>query len=169
MTRDAYMRMDVDTRLLYNQRVRRLQRAHPDEWPAFVIAYLALLGEAWHGRSRDVRLADAWPAALRVDYELCRSALRRVGLIDRAERIPVDAWQDWFGPASRRFKAGRDAAAMRWQCDGNAYNQPTRTTRTTRTTKTDKKPRVRARSRNQEQNAPTAVGEIVRRLAMKDD
>lgn len=142
MTRDAYVRMDVDTRLVYNQRMRRLQRAFPDEWPIFGMAYIALLGEAWHGRSRDVRLEDAWPAALRCDYERCRDALRDVGLIDRFERIPRDAWEDWYGPAAKRIIAGRNAAASRWQREGS--------TQTARQTahQTDRKSRKRGGETN---------------------
>lgn len=126
MTRDAFVRMDIDTRLVYNKRFRALQRAHPADWANFGMAYIALLGEAWHGRSRDIKLEDAWPSALHCPLADARAALRTAGLIDRQDRIPIEAWEDWYGPAARRSQSAQNAAAIRWQDRTHARPQTDR-------------------------------------------
>ena len=121
MGRDGLLRMDVDTRWLFNKRWRKLQRLHPDDWPHCVVAYFALLADAWYGRDREVSLEDSWPSSLRADLDVVKERLRSAGLIDVNGFIPIAAWDEWYGPAARRIDSARTAAAVRWQGDRNAY------------------------------------------------
>lgn len=130
--------MDVDTKLLYHRRIRSLQRQHPADWPAYLVAYLGLLGEAWSSLSRDVTLEDAWCPALQCDLDAARAALEGVGLVDDEGRVPEEAWGDWFGPVEERIarmsalgKAGaakrygvRHADGMPQASHGDAPHQP---------------------------------------------
>ena len=123
-TRDGFSRMDVDTGWAYDRKMRELQRLYPDTWPAFVCAYLGLLGEAWSERSRRVALEDAWVPALPCSLEDATTALVSVDLIDSKHRITTRAWAHWFKPAEKRVSqrkaAGEAGAAARWHSDGNA-------------------------------------------------
>lgn len=115
MARDGLVRMEVDTHWAYHRKWRALQREHPGTWPTMAVAWFALLGEAWASRTRNVTLDDAWPSGLDPEQlPMVKPALQRVGLLDRAGRIPRDSWDEWFGPTQRRVDAGRQAAAVRW-------------------------------------------------------
>lgn len=129
MTRNALLRMDLDTRWLYHRKWRTIQREHPADWPSIAVAWLALLGEAWSNLSRNVTLEDAWPAAL--DPGLlpkAREVLTKARLLDRQGKVPQDTWEEWIGPTIRRMNAGASAAAVRWgnrtQSGGNATAMP---------------------------------------------
>jgi hypothetical protein len=118
-------RMDVDSHLLYHRKVRKLQRQEPERWPAILVAWLGLLGEAWRNRTRTVSLEDSWcPAMTTVSLEDAEAALREVDLIDHDGHIAEDSWDEWFGPVNRRVEAGRNAAAARWDPNRNAYSPP---------------------------------------------
>ena len=126
MTRDALPRMDVDTNWVNHRRWRKLQRLAPTEWPSCVVAYFALLGEAWRSRTREVTVDDAYPTALRDDPALIFALLRDVGLVDSQGRIPADSWEDWYGPAAARIEQAKHAAGVRWHGRGNAQREKER-------------------------------------------
>ncbi len=98
-----------DAKWAYNVKVRKLQRRFPAEWPLYWCAYMAILGEAWAHRTRDVDFEDALPPALSVDVQQALAALQGVGLLDKDGRIPADSWDEWFGPVQARIDIARQA------------------------------------------------------------
>lgn len=125
MPRDTLTRMDVDSAILYHRKVRKLQAREPERWPAILAAWLGLLGEAWKARTREVTLEDSWcPALTMLTLADADAALRAVQLIDGDGFIKQDSWDEWFGPALLRVENARNAAAVRWERDRNAYSQP---------------------------------------------
>lgn len=110
MSRDPLARMDVDTRWAYHRKVRRLQAAHPEHWPIYWAAYLALLGEAWAKGSRTITLEDAWCPVLPCTIDEARDALRAAEIIDRQDRVPTASWREWHDPVAKRLQDRSDAA-----------------------------------------------------------
>lgn len=118
MPRDGLVRMEVDTHWVYHRKWRQVQREHPQDWPVIAVGWFTLLGEAWRSQSRDVTLADAWPATLDITVlDIAVPALQAAGLLDRAGKLPRASWQEWIGPTLARVEAGRKAAAARWGSD----------------------------------------------------
>jgi hypothetical protein len=121
MSRDGFTRMDVDTRWAYHRKARRLQRLYPTDWPTYMAAFWALLGEAWIAMSRDLTLDDAWVPAIPCTLEEAQAALTAAGFLDPDGRVPDRSWDDWFGPAyertTKRKLSAKAAADVRW---GNA-------------------------------------------------
>ena len=93
----------------------KLQRDHPTDWPVYMAAYFALLGEAWLTRSRKVTLEEAWCPALPCTPEDAAAVLLAARLIDSSHRVRPKAWNTWFGPAERRMENAREAALARWK------------------------------------------------------
>lgn len=154
MTRDGLTRMDVDANIMYHRKVRKLQSAFPRTWTHLLIAWLALLGEAWKSGHRDVSMSESWvPANSDLEAADAVRSLKSVGLLDVKGRVPEDTWDEWYGPAAMRLHNARNAAAVRWgnppavrpQSEGIApampianqpTNQPTKTRRVVSTDKT---------------------------------
>lgn len=117
-SRDRLSRLDLDTGWAYQHKVRRLQARFGDRWPALWCAYLGLLAEAWAVGDRRMTLADAWVAALPIDFDEALEALKSVSLLDRYGRIPATSWREWYEPVAARIEqrsaAGRAGAAGRW-------------------------------------------------------
>jgi len=136
MSRDALTRMDVDTNWAYHRKVRRLQQQHPEHWPAYWAAYMALLGEAWRSSDPGLTLLDAWVPAMPCSPEEALAALVAAKILTDEGCIPADSWQEWFGPTQARIDAARYAANKRHHGDketapampshsgGNANSQP---------------------------------------------
>ena len=132
MPHDRWVRMDVDTQWAYHRKVRELQRLYPEEWPGYMVAFFALLGEAWAARSREVRLVDSWCPALQIAPDDANRALMTVSLLDRWGRVPKESWADWYGPAARRSQSARNAAASRWNATALPIPNQTKPNRTKR-------------------------------------
>jgi hypothetical protein len=123
--------MDVDTLWPYHHRVRRLQAQHPDRWPVYWTAYLALLAEAWRSGSRLKTLEEAWVPALPCTITEAAEALQGAGIIDRLGRVPLASWRDWYGPVQQRLEqlaeAGKRSAQVRRERmlhDRSTYDVP---------------------------------------------
>ena len=138
MGRDPLARMDVDTRWAYHRKCRALQAAHPNDWPAYWCAYMAVLGESWAGGDR-VSIREAWVPSLPVSMSAASDALYDAGLLDKSGKVPAKSWDEWFGPAAARIESlkarGRKGAETRWSkhekadsghrpSDGTAMAQP---------------------------------------------
>ncbi len=117
MGRESLNRMDLDTRWPYHHRIRELQRSHPQEWPVYWCAYLAVLGESWATGSR-VPLTTAWVPSLPCSLTDAGEALMAVGLLDKALRVPAHSWKEWYEPAAERISRmsarGKAGASARW-------------------------------------------------------
>lgn len=118
MSRDELTRMDVDTGFLYHRKTRALQVAHPERWPVYYTAYLAVLAESWKKGTR-LTLADSWSVAFPCTLEEALAALVGVELLDAAGRIRMGSWKEWVEPAleriGRKSAAGKTGASARWE------------------------------------------------------
>lgn len=118
MARDPLARMDIDTRWAYHRKLRRLQRLHPEKWPTYWSAYLALLGEAWAAGRRSLTLEQTWVPAMPCTHDEALAALIESEIVDRQGRVPQDSWKEWYEPVATRLKgrsgAGSRAAHERW-------------------------------------------------------
>lgn len=129
MSRDPITRMDVDTRWMFTDHARKLQTAHPTDWPTFWCAYQAVLAESWWKGQR-VTLADAWSPTIPCSIEEAQAALQAADLLDKAGRVTLNAWKKWFEPAleriERRRAAGKAGAESRWNKHGERTPKPMR-------------------------------------------
>lgn len=117
MSRDELARMDLSTGFLYHRKTRALQAAHPTAWPAYYMAYLAVLAESW-SKGRRVPLSEAWTVAIPCPMDEALTALRAVELLDATGRMRTSAFKEWVEPAllriGRRSEAGRVGARAKW-------------------------------------------------------
>lgn len=101
--------MDVSTRVHKDAKFRALANKHPDlVAPAFLV-YVAALGESWAEGSR-VPIQEAWPTLIPYRDDVV-AALVEQRLVDKAGRVSMATWDDWFGTAFRRREASRE----RWR------------------------------------------------------
>jgi len=135
MSRDELARMDLSTGFLYHRKTRALQAAHPTAWPAYYVAYLAVLAESW-SKGRRVPLSEAWTVAIPGTMDEALAALRAVELLDATGRMRPSAFKEWVEPAlariARTSAAGRAGANARWNKrgnDGNGSAEPMRSHR----------------------------------------
>lgn len=120
MGRDHLTRYDSDTRWLYGDHARKLQRLHPTDWPAYWCAYQAVVAESWWEGTR-VTLEAAWSPVIPCALQDATEALQEAGLLDRTGRVTVGAWREWYEPAAarmgKRSSAGAVAARARWDAE----------------------------------------------------
>ena len=129
MSRDPITRMDVDTRWLFTDHTRKLQVAHPEDWPIYWCAYQAVLAESWWKGHR-VTLADAWSPVFPGTMADAQAALLAADLVDKSGRVTLNAWKKWFEPALERIEkrsaAGRAGAEKRWSEHAKRTPKPMR-------------------------------------------
>jgi hypothetical protein len=106
---EGFAVMDVSTSICDDPKFRRLAREHPEHIASGFVAYVATMAESWR-TGRRVRVEDAWPSVLPFVPESA-GALRDVGLLDRAGKVPMKTWAGWFDPAARRRESSRE----RWR------------------------------------------------------
>lgn len=125
MSRDDGFRVaDTDVGLLGNTKVLALARRlrDPVRTAAAVTLYDAVRLLSWEEGER-VTLAESVPAWWLEGWEDLAAELVAVGLLDTEQRVPLRAWEGWYGPAfTRRLNAKRRNifAALRshgWQPD----------------------------------------------------
>jgi hypothetical protein len=118
--------MEIDVMILYHRKVRKLQRLYPLTWEQHFVAWMALMGEAWHEKDRTVTLEQAWHPASNADPEVSAVALRECGLIDTDHRVPENAWSEWFVVVEAALKAASDKGKMmanaRWHPEDKTYS-----------------------------------------------
>lgn len=120
MARDHLTRYDCDTRWLYGDHARKLQRQHPTDWPVYWCAYQATLAESWWEGQR-VSIDDAWSPIIPCTLEAAKEALQEAGLLDRSGRVTAGAWRTWYEPVAarmgKRSTAGSIGAKARWEAE----------------------------------------------------
>lgn len=120
---DGFPIADVAVGLLDDDKVRRLWRLLGDQAAMCeaMTTHEAVLLASW-GAGHRVTATDAVPLWLTPGRPIL-DALVAVGLLDTKERIPAKAWSSYFGPASARREAAREAGrkgnAIRWQSGGD--------------------------------------------------
>lgn len=128
MPRDPILRMDLATDWPWGRRVRALRSKHPQLWPTYWAAYLALLAEVWRSADPELTLRQTWLGDLPGNVDEAGEALREVGLIDEDDKVPSAAWLEWIAPATIRVfnrraagqAGGRARAAAVASADGTA-------------------------------------------------
>lgn len=121
---DGFPIADVAVGLLDDDKVRRLWRLLGDQSAMCeaMTTHEAVLLASW-GAGHRVTVDDACPLWLTPRQPILE-ALRSVGLLDAKGRIPAKPWASYFGPASARREAAREAGrkgnAKRWGSGGDA-------------------------------------------------
>lgn len=120
MGRDHLTRYDSDTRWLYGDHARKLQRLHPTDWPVYWCAYQAVLAESWWEGTR-ITLEAAWSPVIPCALQDATEALQEAGLLDRSGRVTAAAWRTWYEPVAarmgKRSTAGAIGAKARWDAE----------------------------------------------------
>lgn len=105
---DGFAVADVDSAYFDDAKMRdlwqRLQDA--DRMSRAVVLHAATLLASWRQGER-VTVSQASPLWMVHDDELV-AEMKAVRLLDRAGRIPVQPWDQWFGTAFRRREARRE-------------------------------------------------------------
>jgi hypothetical protein len=122
---DGFAIADIDVGVLRDVKVRRLRQQVPDDFPATVVLYLAVVLSSWEDGLR----LSALEADSVVEATAERIAgLKAVELLDEDGKIPAHAWESWFRPAWERREAsragGREGNRRRWGTRSSVTDSP---------------------------------------------
>lgn len=160
MTRDSGLpRADLNTSLFDDPKVVSLARRIKD--PARIMnhvgLYLALVLKSWRD-GRRLTLDEAAPAWWLEGTEDQLVELIAVGLLDVEGRIPEPTFDEWFGPASRRYAQRREAGSKGGQATavqrGSPPSTPPSATASVLTDSAGTTPDVLAQPSSQPANQP---------------
>lgn len=107
---DGFANADLDVGFFRDQKVKRLAREHADVFSVAVNGYFGIVLHCWACGER-VSALDAWPDIVPWS-DAAVEALRHVELLDRTSKLPVGAWNNWFGPAFARREVKRGLGAI---------------------------------------------------------
>jgi hypothetical protein len=107
---DGFAVADVSTALFTDAKVRRLWRLVAPDSDAMcqaMVVYLPVVTSSWEAGER-VDVDGSLPPWLSPGPEIVE-ALRKVKLLDGRRKIPLNAWEGWYGPAHARREERREA------------------------------------------------------------
>jgi hypothetical protein len=108
---DGFRNANIDTGYFRDAKVKRLYREFPLAVALHATAgHQGIILESWDCGER-LTATEGWPALLPWSEEAA-AALRTVGLLDKASRLPADVWKKRFGEASSRRDEARRKGSL---------------------------------------------------------
>ena len=121
---DGFAVADMDSGYFDDAKMRELWQKlrDPDRMARAICLHSATTLASWRQGCR-VTVAQAVPLWLPMDADLV-TALRAVKLLDRAGKVPAEAWQVWFGTAYERREIRRAAGRTGGLASGKQRSLP---------------------------------------------